>query len=192
MMTIFSVTEWQYKSLSYYYGFQGVGDKFGDPKYEMSSDFTQMHDFYGLMSGIVYDLPYGVLVLAFAGLSKSKQRVPITAWFMILQSLTYVVTGVTRSFPMVLAMRFFHSVFSSIQEPLCYSIIADYYRDEKRASANSILTASNYFGIAFSSLTIILIQKFGWRMSHVQIGLAGVLGGLLVQLIMREPLKYRL
>lgn len=84
MMTIFSVTEWQYKSLSYYYGFQGVGDKFGDPKYEMSSDFTQMHDFYGLMSGIVYDLPYAFLVLAFAGFSKSKQRVPITAWFMIL------------------------------------------------------------------------------------------------------------
>ena len=116
-----------------------------------------MHDYYGIMSGVIYDLPYALLVLANAGLSKSRHRVAITAWFMVMQSMSSVITGVTKSFPVILSMRFMHSFFCSVQEPLCYAMIAEYFRDERRATANSLLTASNYFGIAFSSLTILLI-----------------------------------
>ena len=86
-------------------------------------------------------------------------------------------------------MRFLHAVLSSSQDPLSYSIVADYYKAEKRASANALLSASNYFGIAFSSMAILLIKYLGWRGAYLATGSAGIIGGILAILFMREPPK---
>lgn len=59
-------TDWQQKSLGYFYGFQGVGLQAADPKYEMSVSFPQLDAYYGFLSGIAYNLPYSVFGL-FAG-----------------------------------------------------------------------------------------------------------------------------
>ena len=39
MMVIFAATEWQYKALSFFYGFKGIGTQYGNPKYEMSTEY---------------------------------------------------------------------------------------------------------------------------------------------------------
>lgn len=109
----FVATECQYKSLSFYYGFGGLGPKCGDPKYEMSAAFPELHAWYGLLSGFIYDVPYSLFGLLSGYLCTTRHRVAITGILMILLSSTQVLTGVTTSFFTVVLMRFLHSVYSS-------------------------------------------------------------------------------
>ena len=84
-------------------------------------------------------------------------------------------------------LRFLHGAGSSAINPLAFGIVADYFPADKRSTANSILSAANFVGIALSSLTIILIKSFGWKASYLAMGCSGILGALLTFLFVRDP-----
>ena len=98
-----------------------------------------------------------------------------------------MVNGVTTSFFAICAMRFLHGAFSSVINPLSFSIVADYFPPEKRGTANAVLSTGNFMGVALSSITIILIKAMGWRMTYGTMGIFGVCIALLTTAGMREP-----
>jgi len=53
--------------------------------------------------------------------------------------------------------RFLHGGLSSIVDPMAYSLVGDMFPPEKRTTANSVLSAGGFLGIAISSMTILLI-----------------------------------
>jgi MFS family permease len=78
-------------------------------------------------------------------------------------SIFQVTTGMVNSFLLLAILRFLHGAVSSAINPLAYSLLADYFPQDKRSTANSILSSANFIGIALSSMTIILIKSIGWR-----------------------------
>ena len=69
MMLLYVTKNWQQATLSYFYGFQGVGDKFRNPFYEMSAAFPQLDLYYGMLSGMIFDIPYSISGLLASGFS---------------------------------------------------------------------------------------------------------------------------
>ena len=59
-------------------------------------------------------------------------------------------------------MRFLLGTFESTGNPLMYSLIRDYFPPNQRATATSIVGSTISLGTAVSSLSIILIDNFGW------------------------------
>ena len=55
------------------------------------------------------------------------------------------------------------------------------------ATANSIVAASSYIGAGFCSLSVLLIDRVGWRQTLQTIGNFGVAVGLLNLLFVKEP-----
>lgn len=86
-------------------------------------------------------------------------------------------------------MRWLYAMFASAVEPLCYSLIADYFPSYRRAQANSFLQAGNYFGMGLSSASILLIKRFGWRLALTAISSVGLVVGSLSLLFLRDPRK---
>jgi len=84
-------------------------------------------------------------------------------------------------------LRFCHGAVSSATKPLAYSLIADYFPQDKRSTANSILSGANFVGIALSSMTIILIKNIGWRASYCTMGGMGILGALAAFFFVKNP-----
>ena len=66
------------------------------------------------------------------------------------------------SFTVLAFMRIIHGCLNSASNPLSFSLIADYFPPDKRSTANSIIQAGNYIGVGVSSISILLISKFGW------------------------------
>ena len=60
-----------------------------------------------------------------------------------------------------------------------------------RATANSILTLGVYLGFALSSVSVMLIEKNGWRYLYKIIGVIGIVISLLAFLLVREPKRGR-
>jgi MFS family permease len=70
-----------------------------------------------------------------------------------------------------------------------FSLINDYFPQDKITTANSILTAGPYIGAALSTLCVVIISNFGWRNCYILMGLFGVLTGLSALFFIKEPTR---
>ena len=101
-------------------------------------------------------------------------------------SLTQFCTAYTYSFPILIICRVLHGIFASALNPLTFSLIRDNFPAEKRGTANSILTSSNYISIALSSISIMVINQVGWRGSYAIMGGFGAVSALMTLLFVKK------
>lgn len=185
------MVQWHRKGLNYAYGYTGLGELAGSPLYEISSTFPQLKSWYGLLTGFIYTIPYASFGLVAGKISDSVNRKLFLAICVALASCTMGVSGVTTSFVTFSAMRVLHGMLNSASNPLSFSLISDYFPPDKRGTANSIIQAGNYIGVGVSSLSIMLISKFGWRASYMVMGATGLFFSLLTLLGIKEPTRGR-
>jgi MFS family permease len=93
----------------------------------------------------------------------AKSRKCFLGIFSILWSLTTFMSSFATSFYVFAILRALLGVFESACNPLIFSLIKDYFPPSHRSTANAILTSSIYLGTTISSLSIILIDSYGWR-----------------------------
>ena len=96
-------------------------------------------------------------------------------------------TASIDSFACLVIFRVLHAIISSAINPLSYSLVADLFPQDKRSTANSIVSSAVYIGVALSSLTILLIKSFGWRNSYFFMGGSGMLFAAIIALFMSHP-----
>ena len=133
-------------------------------------------------------IPYSFVGLYTGSLTDSTDnRKNLIGLVSILWSTTTLLSGAVDSFAVFAGMRVLLGVLESACNPLAYSLIRDYFPSDQRSTANSILNSSIYIGGAVSSLSILLIQNFGWRDDYIFTGLAGMLFGLSAILFLKEP-----
>jgi len=122
-----------------------------------------MEQWYGWLAGALYSVPYSLTGLVMGALTHRVNRKLTLGIAMILSGVCQFFTGAFNSFHVLMGMRALHGSMNSATNPLSYSLIADYIPPEKRATANSVLSSAHYVGIAFSSMSILLIKQIGWR-----------------------------
>lgn len=185
------MVQWHRKGLTYAYGYTALGDLAGSPLYEISSAYPQLKQWYGLLAGLIYTIPYSVFGLFAGKISDQVNRKFFLGIVVILASLTMGVSAFTTSFAVFGAMRVLHGMMNSASNPLSFSLIADYFPPDRRATANSIIQAGNYIGVGVSSLSILLISSFGWKITYAIMAAAGVVFGLGTMSLIKEPERGR-
>jgi MFS family permease len=163
----------------------------GDPKFEIATAYPELNQYYGLLVGLCYSLPYSLAGLYAGALTKTGNRKLMMIVVVGLLSLFQISTGVFNSFLVLAIFRFLHGAISSATKPLAFSLVADYFPQNKRSTANSILSGANFIGIALSSMTIILIKNIGWRASYGVMGGLGLAGAALAALFVKNPERGR-
>lgn len=156
------MVQWHWKGFGFAYGYTGTGEQFGDKFFEMSKFYPQLKNWYGLLAGLLYTVPYSFFGLVAGKISDGVNRKLFLGIVIALSGLTMGVSGFASSFAVFSIMRVFSGMLNSASNPLSFSLIADYFPPERRATANSLIQAGNYIGGGLSSLTIILISMYGW------------------------------
>jgi len=148
--------------IGFAFGFQGLGDKFNNPKYMIGAQYPQMHTYYGLISSFVFSSRYSTLGVWAGVLSGKMSRKWLLGLSCIAWSATTYMAGSIASFPFFILMRFMLGGFESACNPASYSLIADYFPPNYRSTANAIETGGSYVGGGIASICVVLISKFGW------------------------------
>lgn len=117
-----------------------------------------MENYYGVLTGLAYTLPYMITGLVMGAITSRINRVRVFAASLVLGGFSQVVSGMVPNFGVLAGMRVLHGATNSVSNPLTYSLVADFVPPEKRATANSILSTAVYAGISLSSLSILLIK----------------------------------
>lgn len=162
-----------------------------NPMYEIATAYPQLKNWYGLLVGLVYTIPYSFFGLIAGKISDNVNRKFFLGIVLILAGATCGVTGFVDSFFMLGAMRVLHGMLNSSSNPLSFSLIADYFPPENRATANSVIQAGNYIGVGVSSFSILLITQFGWRAQYGIMAALGTLCGICTMLFVKEPERGR-
>ena len=56
--------QWQRSIFSYTYGYKGIGSQMGNSVFEISAAFPELSQYFGLLTGFGYTIPFAVLGFA--------------------------------------------------------------------------------------------------------------------------------
>lgn len=124
----------------------------------------------------------------FAGIYSDKtNRVRLIAFACILWSCTSIFSGEIHSFSVFVTMRIFLGVFSSAFKPASISLLRDYFDSDQRSLAYSYLHSATYVGNTLAIFSSFIIQNYGWRVDYELAGIVGIISGLVLVILVREP-----
>lgn len=67
------------------------------------------------------------------------------------------------------------------------SIIRDSFPPSYRSTVNSVYSFASFLGGGIASLTILLIEQYGWRQDYDILGLSGITLGVLCLALISDP-----
>ena len=181
--------QWQRFMIGTAYNYKDPND---DPKYMISEDipgFTK--SIFGFASGFAFTALFSIMVLFSGVASDNCSRRLILGIAGILWSLTSITTGFSKTVFEVVFSRMMLGFFEAFCGPPAYSLIADYFPPEIRTTAIAIYNLGIYIGNALSSLIVILIEAFGWRLAYMITGVIGIFFALLCIIFVVDPIRGR-
>lgn len=139
------------------------------------------------MVGPAHTIPTAIFGLLAGALTKTGNRKMMLLGVLTILSGFQFAYGMVDSFAIFMTLKVLSQAISAAISPVGFSILADYFPPDQRTTANSILSSAKVVGIALSSITILLIQKVGWRASYMSIGGVGLVGVLLGMVALKNP-----
>lgn len=82
-------------------------------------------------------------------------------------------------------------MFESFCPSAAYSLITDYFPPCNRTTANACFAGCIFVGGSLSSLSAVLIGAVGWRLTYDIVAGYGIVAGLLVLFLVKEPKRGR-
>jgi MFS family permease len=153
-------------------------------KNELRASDTQM----GLLGGLTFAALYALLSIPIARLAERKNRLAIISIGTALWSLATAVSGFASNFANLIAARIGVGIGEAAGTPATYSVIADYFPRQRRASAMAVYGLGVPLGALLGGSTGGFIAlHWGWRAAFVAVGLPGVVLAFLQWLTVREP-----
>ena len=141
----------------------------------VGSSFMWMYALFGPFAGWLCDrLPRKRLVLG-----------ALVFW-----SLATAATALTHTYGQLVICRALGGLGEAFYFPAAMSLIGDYHGPGTRSRAMALHQSSVYAGsIAGGALSGLVGQFYGWRLSFVVFGVAGILLGLVLWGFLREPVR---
>lgn len=144
--------------------------------------------FIGLLMGPAFVVLYVVMGIPMARLADRSSRVKIIVAGCLMWSACTALTGFTHA-PWQLALaRVGVGVGEACFMAPAYSLIADYFRPERRGLAFAVLGLATYFGQMIGVAGGPAIERVhGWQTAFFALGIPGIVLALLFLALVREP-----
>lgn len=155
-----------------------------------------------LLYGFAFAVFYTFLGIPIARLADQKNRRTIIALGVAIWSVMTALCGLSKNFIQLFAARVGVGVGEAALSPAAYSMISDYFPEEKRAKAMSVYTMGLYLGAGLAVLlggavigfleqrpttSLPLVGSlYSWQLAFLAVGLPGLLLSLLMFTV-REP-----
>jgi predicted MFS family arabinose efflux permease len=146
----------------------------------------------GLLSGFAFAVVYVTAGIPIAYWADRGNRRNIVSLAVTVWSGMTALSGFAQNFSQLLLARVGVGLGEAGGSPPAHSMISDYYPPEQRATALSIYSTGIYAGILLGFLFGgVIAQAFGWRTAFFVVGVPGVLFGIALRFLLKEPQRGR-
>eukprot|EP00640_Fibrocapsa_japonica_P001860 CAMPEP_0113940958 /NCGR_PEP_ID=MMETSP1339-20121228/6974_1 /TAXON_ID=94617 /ORGANISM="Fibrocapsa japonica" /LENGTH=453 /DNA_ID=CAMNT_0000944957 /DNA_START=10 /DNA_END=1371 /DNA_ORIENTATION=+ /assembly_acc=CAM_ASM_000762 len=146
---------------------------------------------YGLLVGYGFSFIFVVAGLFAGRAADLYNRVIIIAVGTLIWNASLFIMAAATSFGVLLLSRILLGLGQAFLVPPAYSIIADYFQKENLATANGIFAWGVYLGGGLSSLSIVMADSLGWKVTCVVVALIGLFLAVVVMSTIKEPPRTR-
>ena len=153
----------------------------------MPTAYPELANNFGLLTGVAYTFPFAIMGLFIGRATPFVNRKMLLAAAMAGSGVTMGLISTLDSFGFLAMSRVLLGIIAAAFNPLSFSLLSEYFPDEKRGTANSILQCGNYVGWGMSSLSIILIKAIGWRKTFSVLGVLSFLLSASALFFIKEP-----
>lgn len=141
----------------------------------------------GALYGTAFSLIYAVCGIPMGWMADRWSRKWIIVAGLVTWSLMTVASGFAASLAFLVVARLLVGVSQSALSPAVYSLLADYFRPEQRATVYSIYASGIFLGIGTAFLAGgAVAQAYDWRTAMIAAGIPGLLIALLAAWLIRE------
>lgn len=142
----------------------------------------------GLLGGLYFALFYGVLAIPVAWLADRGNRVRVVALACAVWSAATIACGLSRGYGELAVSRMAVGVGEAGGVPPSYSIIADLFPADRRATALAIYNLGPPIGQSIGvAAGAALAAGGGWRRAFIVVGLIGIVGAIAALAMLRDP-----
>lgn len=142
----------------------------------------------GVLYGPVFSWVYAFMGLFLGRLSDQYSRKYIILTGFCIWSLMTFASGFATSFAFLVTARMFVGVSQAALSPAVYSMLADYFKPEQRATVFSIYASGIFVGVGLSFLIGgSVATSFDWRIALKTVGFPGVAIAFMGLFLLKEP-----
>ncbi|MES2452572.1 MAG: MFS transporter [Pseudomonadota bacterium] len=144
----------------------------------------------GRVGGLYFALFYATISIPVAWLADRGNRVRILTVACLLWSAATMACGLSRTYAELVLARMSVGIGEAGGAPPSYSIIADYFPPERRGTALGLFSLATPLGQSLGvALGAGIAGAYGWRMSFLIVGGAGLFAAAATAWWVREPKK---
>lgn len=142
----------------------------------------------GLMIGPAFAIVYSLAGLPLARLSEKHNRAHLLAWCVAVWSIMAMACGLARDFVGLFLARMGVGIGEAGGNPASHSLIADFFPEDRRATAIAIYTLGAPLGTFLGAAGVgWLAASVGWRQAFLLLGLPGFVLVAAIVLWLRDP-----
>jgi len=142
---------------------------------------------YGILTGPAFTALFAVGGLFAGYCSDNSNRKRVIAYGCLVWSLACAAMGLSNAYWQVLLARFVLAFSQAFSPALSYSMIADWFSVEHRATANGFFASGVYLGYGITSLSLLVLPSIGWRIANYISGAFGIVSLAMFIVLVREP-----
>ena len=144
----------------------------------------------GILYGPAFSWIYAFMGLFMGRLADRFSRKYIVLVGLTVWSLMTFASGFASSLAFLIGARFFVGVSQAALSPAVYSMLADYFKPERRATVFSVYASGIFLGVGLSFLIGgSVATAYDWRVALKVVGLPGIGVALLGFLLLKEPIR---
>ena len=156
----------------------------------IKAEFGASDTAMGFLTGFAFAIFYAVLGIPLARLADRWSRRNVLAISMVIWSAMTAACGMAGSFWQMAVLRVGVGVGEAGGTPPSHSLISSYFPARERSTAMGIYGSGSQIGVLLGMFGgAVIAETMGWRWAFFIFGLPGVLIGLLVFVVVREPPK---
>lgn len=142
----------------------------------------------GTLTGLAFAVPLSLVVIPIGILADRVNRVRLVTCLTIVWSSLTALTGLARSYPMLLVARMGLGAAEAGGAPTFTSLASDIFTQERRGTVMGSLYLSSPLGVTIGfALGGFIAGRFSWRTAFFVIGVPGILLALVAAFTLREP-----
>jgi predicted MFS family arabinose efflux permease len=142
----------------------------------------------GILQGLAFAILYSVLGLPIGWLAERVSRKNLIAACVAVWSVMTAACGTAGGFVSLLLGRIGVGVGEAGFQPVAWSLVADHFRANRRASITAIILLGSPIGFLIGqSVGGIVAATWSWRVAFYALGIPGLLAALIAWMTLREP-----
>jgi MFS family permease len=142
----------------------------------------------GMLHGLSFAIFYVGLTIPFARIADRRNRISLISFCVIFWSVCTTLMAFAVSFVTLFLARIGVGIGEAGTSPASQSMIADAYPPQARARAIGVLLLGIPLGMLIGALVAGWVtQHYGWRTAFMVLGIPGVLLGVILKFMIKEP-----